>query len=150
LHLQAKGGPMNAHEQRREDDFDARFAAATDKLDEAERVLGCFTNRLGITETAVRIGKSYATAWRIRVWLGVQSSQRESRMSADQRIKLAAVAVAKIKLARALLAIVRETEIEPMLVHLGLVTARGNNQHRAKAKPRGRRDTRAALMEARP
>ena len=123
------------------------LSLAEAKLNDAERVLGCFTGGLGITETAQRISKSYVSAWRIRVWLGVQPNRQEARMTGEQRRKLAAMAAAKIKMARTLLDIARAAEIESLLVWLGLETGR---RWETTGKRTGRRDTKQSLLEVRP
>lgn len=143
------GGVVSARtdRERARSAADRRLAVADERLRDVEVALKCFAERLGITETAERIGKSYSVAWQLRVWLGVQSSKRESRMNAEQRNAVVALGAARIRYARALLEIAREAEIESMLIWLGLQTGR---QWKATGRRTGRLKTKAALVEVRP
>lgn len=57
---------------RREASREARIETGKEQLRLAQLVLTAYAEGLGLAETARRIGRSRKTAWKLRVWLGVQ------------------------------------------------------------------------------
>ncbi len=98
-------------------------------------------------ETALKLGISRATEWRYRDNLRL-THVRARRVMLEQAdaelLTMRRVVVAYAEGFRA----AGDAECR-WAENLGLLAARGNNQHRAKRKPTGRRDTRAAI-EVRP
>lgn len=62
--------------ERKEAAVEARTEAAKERLRLAQQVLQCFVEGLGLADTARRVGVSRDAAWRLRVWLGVQTGKQ--------------------------------------------------------------------------
>lgn len=62
--------------ERHEASVEARTEAAKARLRLAQSALTCFVEGLGLTATAARLGVSRDVAWKLRVWLGVQSGKQ--------------------------------------------------------------------------
>lgn len=71
-----------ADTERSEARIAARIELAKAQLRLAQLVLTAYADGLGIAETAERIGRSRTVAWRVRVWLGVQSGRRSNGVRA--------------------------------------------------------------------
>lgn len=67
--------------ERAEMAAEARIEAGKARLRLAQLVLTAYAEGLGLAETARRVGCERTTVWRIRVWLGVQSTSQRRRSS---------------------------------------------------------------------
>lgn len=65
------------HVERKKATREDRLEGGKEKLRLAQLVLTAWYEGVGIAETARRINKSTNTAWRLRVWLGVQNRRIE-------------------------------------------------------------------------
>lgn len=63
---------MSQDDERRETSREARIETGKEQLRLAQLVLTAYTEGLGLSETARRINRSRKTAWKLRVWLGLQ------------------------------------------------------------------------------
>lgn len=72
---------------------DERIERGKTQLRLAQLVLTAYADGLGIADTAERIGKSRTVAWKLRVWLGVQSGRQHGKLTGRRATKAALLEV---------------------------------------------------------
>lgn len=76
-----------AHEELAELAAANRLETGKERLRFAQLVLTAYAEGLGLADTARRVGASKQTVWRVRVWLGLQSTEKrrhDSRTSIEE------------------------------------------------------------------
>lgn len=66
---------MTWSQEDREEGIQRRIEAGKEQLRLAQLTLTAFAEGLGLAATAKRIGRSRTVAWKLRVWLGVQTGK---------------------------------------------------------------------------